>query len=231
MWARREIAQFGEVVPNTRISVLFTQVTPCSMLVALCSLLLAPADPIHQVLWSEQVEEVLARGSEAEAGMAGVLAGVNRRLGLLANCVLQEQLALRRKKIENLIGEYVHRRSVLPLHIKNKIENIKDFEWLQKMSFYDEFNRLEYQRSTVDFLEADLTAPGVGAVLPDSGYDFLEGSGYVLEGLEGLDAKSNIQTMLHRCNSSSYSPSFLLLFLFLLLMICSGRRADPRRSR
>ena len=45
-----------------------------------------------------------------------------------------------------------------------------------------------------------LTAPGGGAVLPDSGYDFLEGSGYVLEGLEekGLDAKSYIQTMLRR---------------------------------
>ena len=41
MWARREIAQFGEVVPNTRISVLKTQVTPCSMLVARCSLLVA----------------------------------------------------------------------------------------------------------------------------------------------------------------------------------------------
>ena len=43
---------------------------------------------------------------------------------------------------------------------------------------------------------------GVGAtgglVLPDSGYDFLEGSGFVLEGLEekGLDAKSYIQVIL-----------------------------------
>jgi hypothetical protein len=38
-------------------------------------------------------------------------------------------------------------------------------------------------------------AGGGGAVLPDSGYDFLEGSGFVLEGLEekGLDAKSYIQ--------------------------------------
>ena len=44
-----------------------------------------------------------------------------------------------------------------------------------------------------------------GAVLPDSGYDFLEGSGFVLEGLEekGLDAKSYIQTMLRRTEGSS----------------------------
>jgi len=48
--------------------------------------------------------------------------------------------------------------------------------------------------------------PGtVSGVLPDSGYDFLEGSGFVLEGLEekGLDAKSYIQTMLRRTEGSS----------------------------
>ena len=82
------------------------------------------------------MEEVLARGSGAEAGMAGVLARLYRMLGLLANCVLQEQPPLRRKKIENLIGEYVHKRSVLRLVIKNKVENNKDFEWLRQMRFY-----------------------------------------------------------------------------------------------
>jgi len=42
-------------------------------------------------------------------------------------------------------------------------------------------------------------------ILPDSGYDFLEGSGFVLEGLEekGLDAKTYIQTMLRRTEGSS----------------------------
>jgi hypothetical protein len=41
-----------------------------------------------------------------------VLDTVDRMLGILANCVLQEQPPLRRKKIENLIGEYVHKRFV-----------------------------------------------------------------------------------------------------------------------
>ena len=38
-----------------------------------------------------------------------------------------------------------------------------------------------------------------GPALPDAGYDFLEGSGFVLEGLEekGLDAKSYIQVSLY----------------------------------
>jgi len=48
-------------------------------------------------------------------------------------------------------------------------------------------------------------APPSGPALPDAGYDFLEGSGFVLEGLEekGLDAKSYIQTMLRRTEGSS----------------------------
>ena len=48
----------------------------------------------------------------------------------------QEQPPLRRKKIENLISEYVHKRSVLRLLIKNKADNNKDFEWLRQMRFY-----------------------------------------------------------------------------------------------
>jgi hypothetical protein len=80
------------------------------------------------------VEEVLARGSEA--GMAGVLAGVDMMLGLLAYCVLQEQPPLRRKQIENLIGEYDHQRSVLRLLINNKVVSNKDFECLWQIHFY-----------------------------------------------------------------------------------------------
>ena len=89
-----------------------------------------------QVLWSEQVEEVLAKGGNTEAGMKEVLDGVDQMLGLLANCVLQEQPPLRRKKIENLIGEYVHKRSLLRSLIKDKVSSNKDFEWLQQMRFY-----------------------------------------------------------------------------------------------
>merc|ERR1719471_1475330 len=49
------------------------------------------------------------------------------------------------------------------------------------------------------------TSTSSAGVLPDAGYDFLEGSGFVLEGLEekGLDAKSYIQTMLKRTEGSS----------------------------
>jgi len=89
-----------------------------------------------QVLWSEQVEEVLSKGGDTATGMKNVLENVEMLLGILANCVLQEQPPLRRKKIENLISEYVHKRSVLRLLIKNKADNNKDFEWLRQMRFY-----------------------------------------------------------------------------------------------
>ena len=54
---------------------------------------------------------------------------------------------LRRKKIENLIGEYVHQKSVLHLLIKNKVENNKDFEWLCQMRFYYDPNRMSSSSS------------------------------------------------------------------------------------
>lgn len=42
-------------------------------------------------------------------------------------------------------------------------------------------------------------------VKPEAGYDFIEGSGFVIEGLEdkGLDAKSYIQQMLRRTDGTS----------------------------
>ena len=89
-----------------------------------------------QVLWSEQVEDVLSKGGDTKAGLKGVLDNIEAMLGILANCVLQEQPPLRRKKIENLISEYVHKRSVLRLLIKNNVDNNKDFEWLRQMRFY-----------------------------------------------------------------------------------------------
>ena len=89
-----------------------------------------------QVLWSEQVEDVLAKGGDTMKGLKNVIENIETMLGVLANCVLQEQPPLRRKKIENLISEYVHKRSVLRLLIKNNVDNNKDFEWLRQMRFY-----------------------------------------------------------------------------------------------
>ena len=55
------------------------------------------------MLWRNQVEDVLSKGCDTESGLKSVLENVERLLGILANCVLQEQPTLCRKKIENLV--------------------------------------------------------------------------------------------------------------------------------
>ena len=64
-----------------------------------------------QIGWSEEVESVLA-GKQPRDGLKKVLAKVEDMLKLLADLVLQEQPPLRRKKLEHLIYEYVHRRTI-----------------------------------------------------------------------------------------------------------------------
>jgi dynein heavy chain 1 len=83
------------------------------------------------------VEEVLTKGGEqVSEGLARVLATVETMLSTLANSVLQEQPPLRRKKIESLIIEYVHKRATLRALIKSGVDNNRDFEWLCQMRFY-----------------------------------------------------------------------------------------------
>ena len=89
-----------------------------------------------QVLWSEQVEDVLSRGDKVQEGLNQALTMIEKMVATLANSVLQEQPSLRRKKIENLIIEYVHKRAILRSLIKSDVNNNRDFEWLSQMRFY-----------------------------------------------------------------------------------------------
>lgn len=89
-----------------------------------------------QVLWSEQVEDVLSRGDKVQEGLNHALTMIENMVATLANSVLQEQPSLRRKKIENLIIEYVHKRAILRSLIKSDVNNNRDFEWLSQMRFY-----------------------------------------------------------------------------------------------
>ena len=89
-----------------------------------------------QVLWSEQVEDVLSRGDKVQEGLNQALTMIENMVATLANSVLQEQPSLRRKKIENLIIEYVHKRAILRSLIKSEVNNNRDFEWLSQMRFY-----------------------------------------------------------------------------------------------
>uniref|UniRef100_A0A1I8II96 Dynein heavy chain, cytoplasmic n=1 Tax=Macrostomum lignano TaxID=282301 RepID=A0A1I8II96_9PLAT len=96
-----------------------------------------------QVIWSESVEAALAsidkagaKGDPDMAPLEDVLKSVEGTLNLLADSVLKEQPPVRRKKLEQLIIEYVHQRDVTRQLITDKIGSNKSFEWLAQMRFY-----------------------------------------------------------------------------------------------
>ncbi|XP_044006814.1 dynein heavy chain, cytoplasmic isoform X3 [Aphidius gifuensis] len=91
-----------------------------------------------QILWSEDVEAALheAQSDPSKNSLERVLNQVEGTLNVLADSVLQEQPALRRKKLEHLINEFVHKRTVTRRLFANKVSNPKAFEWLCEMRFY-----------------------------------------------------------------------------------------------
>ncbi|XP_069694728.1 dynein heavy chain, cytoplasmic isoform X3 [Periplaneta americana] len=93
-----------------------------------------------QILWSEDVEAALHQisqaGDQKMAPLERVLSQVETTLNVLADSVLQEQPPLRRKKLEHLINEFVHKRTVTRRLIANRISSPKAFEWLCEMRFY-----------------------------------------------------------------------------------------------
>ncbi|GLV39725.1 Dynein heavy chain 64C [Carabus blaptoides fortunei] len=91
-----------------------------------------------QILWSEDVEAALQKmnGQPQKGPLEKVLVQVETTLNVLADSVLQEQPALRRKKLEHLINEFVHKRTVTRRLIANGVTSAKSFEWLCEMRFY-----------------------------------------------------------------------------------------------
>ena len=49
---------------------------------------------------------------------------------------VQEQPVIRRKKLEQLITEFVHKRDIMRYLVQKKVENNKAFRWLKQMRFY-----------------------------------------------------------------------------------------------
>lgn len=90
-----------------------------------------------QISWSESVEAALVQQSGSEfSSLESVLESVESTLQILADSVLQEQPLLRRKKLEHLITEFVHKRDVTRELIRKKIQSNKSFDWLAQMRFY-----------------------------------------------------------------------------------------------
>ncbi|XP_050421392.1 dynein heavy chain, cytoplasmic isoform X3 [Adelges cooleyi] len=120
-----------------------------------------------QILWSEDIETALHQihtQCESENGappklapLENVLAQVETSLNFLADSVLQEQPPLRRKKLEYLINEYVHKRMITRRLISRKVCSARSFEWLCEMRFYldvhqtDVLKQLTIQMANANF--------------------------------------------------------------------------------
>ncbi|CAP31232.1 Protein CBR-DHC-1 [Caenorhabditis briggsae] len=85
-----------------------------------------------EIWWCDEMEKTLADGKEAE----NVEQLVVKTLELLADSVLKEQPPIRRKKMEALITELVHKRDTCRKLTAKKIRAANDFGWLQCMRFY-----------------------------------------------------------------------------------------------
>ncbi|UYV74435.1 DYNC1H1, partial [Cordylochernes scorpioides] len=93
-----------------------------------------------QISWSEEVESALqtmaSKGSSEDYGpLESVLGNVEQTLNVLADSVLHEQPPLRRKKLEHLITEFVHKRDTTRELIRNQVNSPRSFEWLRRMRF------------------------------------------------------------------------------------------------
>ncbi|TRY63473.1 hypothetical protein TCAL_02090 [Tigriopus californicus] len=86
-----------------------------------------------QVHWTTIIEKGLASNLDR---IKDVLKGIDQMLSLLSTLVLEDQPAIRRKKLEHLIYEFVHRRSLTRSLINSKVDSNKSYDWLSQMRFY-----------------------------------------------------------------------------------------------
>ncbi|XP_034246586.1 dynein heavy chain, cytoplasmic-like isoform X2 [Thrips palmi] len=113
-----------------------------------------------QILWSEDVESALHQiastgGEPNMAPLESVWGQVQKTLNVLVDSVLQKQPELRRKKLEHLINEFVHKLTVTRRLIDNKTSGPKAFEWLCEMRFYFDARQTEVlQQLTIHMANA-----------------------------------------------------------------------------
>ncbi|KRZ77608.1 Dynein heavy chain, cytoplasmic [Trichinella papuae] len=95
-----------------------------------------------QIAWSEDVELVLGKNANLEP----ILKFVENTLNLLADSVLHEHPPLRRKKIEHLITEFVHKRCIMRYLMDCGVNSNQSFYWLKQMRFYLNTDEVDPQK-------------------------------------------------------------------------------------
>lgn len=98
-----------------------------------------------EIWWSDRMETTLVGEHSPEV----VEQLVSKTLSLLADSVLREQPPIRRKKIEALITELVHKRDTCRRLVSQNVRNSSDFGWLQCMRFYFDPKQADPVRSCI----------------------------------------------------------------------------------
>ncbi|KAI9494709.1 dynein heavy chain [Zychaea mexicana] len=114
-----------------------------------------------QITWTQSVDKALNTVAEAGNGDLAPLQSsiglVERNLNVLADAVLLDLTAIKRRKCEHLVTELVHQRDVTRQLHENRITSPKDFSWLYQMRFYfnatveNPIHRLTISMANADF--------------------------------------------------------------------------------
>ncbi|KAL7751554.1 dynein heavy chain [Sorochytrium milnesiophthora] len=91
---------------------------------------------VFQILWTDAVERSWSGGSAQKTSLGASLGYVERILTLLADAVLSDITAIRRRKCEHLITELVHERDVVRALLRDAVVSASDFQWVYHMRFY-----------------------------------------------------------------------------------------------
>ncbi|EDQ84975.1 uncharacterized protein MONBRDRAFT_12266 [Monosiga brevicollis MX1] len=98
-----------------------------------------------QVSWSRSAEAALAAADTAKE-LSALIDSLVTTLNGLADTVLQHQPVIRRKKLEQMITELVHKRDLTRSLLRDNVASREDFAWLQNMRFYFDANETEVLR-------------------------------------------------------------------------------------
>lgn len=104
-----------------------------------------------QIWWCDGIEQSL----QGKVKLDVILKRVENTLTVLADSVLQEQPALRRKKLEHLINEFVHKRTVTRHLMQVNANSRNHFEWIRQMRFsFDPTNPDVLKKLTIHMADA-----------------------------------------------------------------------------
>ncbi|KNC81233.1 hypothetical protein SARC_06434, partial [Sphaeroforma arctica JP610] len=91
---------------------------------------------------------------QAGSDLKEVVSSLEAKLEGLASTILVPQEPRRRRKIENIITELVHKRDVTRELANNKVADITSFDWLQQMRFYHDTQQEPTKQLTISIADA-----------------------------------------------------------------------------